>query len=371
MSAYQYLYRNDGYIQRPPLLSHEVIEDEETRQEPTKKQKHHHRRGKSDHRRHKHHEKDEQHNEKHTTTSKLEKTADIKRDSPEASCPSEPLNERNGRHTSNVAAQNVGKKQASGKALASMKHTEPMNDDSGYADVKADTTRSSMYYTDPSGCLDSKPRARKVPLEEDQNYEADIPTFALLPPNAEKEVLPHLSGSSLPFELTHPGAIAVPGTRCPPVDEELGCVEDNPKVASSGEITARVVEMDEELLEKEGLELRAERDRMHNAPVAQVVPNQTRKKRVFCAAAILMVLILVAVILAVVLTRKSPDTAAILLKCSYESSALFEDNPDLEKAYNASVDAYRDVAEACGDESNCEIDEDAPVQDFLSNQLLW
>ena len=116
--------------------------------------------------------------------------------------------------------------------------------------------------------------------------------------------------------------------------------------------------MDDELLEKEVLELRAERDRMHNAPVAQVIANETRKKRVICVAAILLVLIIVAVVLAVMLTREPSDPVADLLKCSYESLALLEDNTDLEKAFNASVDEISDAEEDCGEKRNCTVNQD-------------
>ena len=191
MSSYQHLYKNDSCIQRPPLLSHEMIKAEETGQEPTEKKKHHHRRGNPHHHHHKHHEQGEQHKEKHATTRRQEKTADSKRDSSKTSSPSELVDERTGRHAGNVAAQNVAKKQASSIAPTSMKHMAPIHEDSDYANAKKDNTRNSTYPTDPSGCLDSNPMAREAPLEEDKVEES---SFAAVVSNQ-----------------TYPGAIAVPG----------------------------------------------------------------------------------------------------------------------------------------------------------------
>ena len=203
-----------------------------------------------------------------------------------------------------------------------------------------------------------------------------VPSLASFSSNETVES-PNSFPNTPPFVETRPGAVAVPGTRGSTVqDEELG---DAQTVTSMPNITARVVEMDEELLEKEVLELRAEREQMHNAPVAQILSDEElalgtsqkclgspRSKKVACAAVLLLVLAIVAVVLSVVLTRdQSPPSNVApqvsFQKCMNDTDALVQGSTELQQAKKDSEDEVNAVFGNCNftrEDPICIIDED-------------
>ena len=208
-----------------------------------------------------------------------------------------------------------------------MSQTTPS--DGTFAELMPDTTPSDRSTTERKN-LDAKPRASEWPGEESKVEETAfvaeehnllneapnyVPAVASLPPRAEMLSIQGPSSviessSNTGFQEVRPGAVAIPGPgperSMSDVDEELGGGEDFDTISTPvPQITARVVEHDDELLQEENLRLRAERE---NAAVAQVITEDASSRKFFdsprskCAAVMGAILVLVVIIAAVVLS---------------------------------------------------------------------